>query len=153
MSEIILSSKLTCETDIVWCSSSFLQFRWGKRAVNNATDKNLKELNLTAKEDIISLPVYPSLIQEHQEASSIIMLWNRNWLWRRLEKKSKVKERSLYLGCFHFQQKERKYVQIKAKCGGGTLTVKVTETCNKKQCLKILEKHHLGSVVQWVLNW
>ena len=100
-----------------------------KSAAKNATDKDLKEFGLTEKGDIIALRVFwfnpratSSPFDDHVMELKMGVKHNR-----RLEQKSVVKDKS-------------KYALVWAKCGGGTRTVKVKETCTEKELLEILEK-------------
>ena len=100
-----------------------------KSAAKNATDKDLKEFGLTEKGDIIALRMFwfnpratSSPFDDHVMELKMGVKHNR-----RLEQKSVVKDKS-------------KCALVWAKCGEGTRTVKVKETCTEKELLEILEK-------------
>ena len=108
-----------------------------KTAVNNASDKDLKELGLIAKGDIIALRAFcykqkPETTERIEELKQAVQ--GNNCL---KQIHSKIKQKTIHMGWLHFRPDANKFVLVKAIRGGSSRSLKVNETCTNDELLEL----------------
>ena len=115
-------------------------------AINAATDKVLRDFGLKSHGDLIALRAFCLTTPENPENMKMILkdrILNNgrmNSLSSESKKKKKDKIRTVYFTWLKYNNKTRRYVNVRSNKGGGLSWAHIPESANKAEILAVAQK-------------